>query len=52
MKKPPIVVIKKRPKIPKELRIYFTPETTVELVKPGYAIGVKPGPTVKPHGKK
>lgn len=52
MKKPPIVIIKRKPKIPKELLVYFTPETKVEVVKAGYAIGIKPEPTVKPHGKK
>lgn len=51
-KTPPIVVIKKKPKIPKELLVYFTPETKVELIKTGYARGISPEPTVKPHGKK
>jgi len=45
------VVIKRRPKIPKDLLIYFTPETKVELVKSGYARGYVPEPTAKPHKK-
>lgn len=53
MKKPTYtVVIKKKPKIPKELLVYFTPETKVELIKDGYAKGYSPTTIVKPCGKK
>jgi len=51
MKKPPVVIIKKRPKIPKELVVYFTPETKFEIVKPGRAHGLPSPITAKPHSK-
>lgn len=49
MKKRPEVVYKKRPKIPRELTVFFRPDTKVELVEPGYALGFKPPLTAKAH---
>lgn len=52
MKKKFEVVYKKKPKIPKELLVFFRPDTKVELVKKGYALGITPNNiTAMPHPK-